>query len=119
MVESFSAGYYLLRLYIEPHEGDRAVINSVDHSDLLDEVYGDADIRPQQPLLVKLDESHLPVLPGRDIPSGILAVPGPVLEETRIDTPPTLREVLLAKGERADRLIDLFTPVTAQTWSPS
>lgn len=119
MVEAFSAGYYLLRLYVEPHDGDRAVINSVAHTDLLEEVYAEDHGRHQQPLLMKLSDSHLPVLPGTDIPSGILAVPGSILEETRIDNPPTLSEVLLAKGDRADSLLELFAPASSMSWSPS
>jgi len=120
MVEEFSAGYFLLRLYVEPHPGDRAVLNRGDHADLRSALYSTGTLDPSDdlPLLVKVDETHIPVLPGEGVPTGTLALPDDVLEATRIEAPPTLREILLAKAEQAARLFDLFDPAIP-TWSPS
>lgn len=118
MVEAFSAGYYLLRLYVEPHEGGGAVMNSTAHSDLVEAVYPDRGEDDPQPLVVKLDESHLPVLPAESVPSGTLAVPESTMVETRITSPPALREVMLAKADRASQLIGLLEPGVSG-WSPS
>lgn len=120
MVEEFSAGYFLLRLYVEPHAGDRAVLNRADHAELRSKLYS-ADGRgstDELPLLVKVDEAHIPVLPADGVPTGTLALPDPVLEETRIETPPSFRDILLAKAEQTARLFDLFDP-SIPTWTPS
>jgi hypothetical protein len=120
MVEEFSAGYFLLRLYVEPYAGDRAVLNRADHAELRSERYptNRRDSAKELPLLVKVDEAHIPVLPGDGVPTGTLALPDPVLEETRIDAPPSLRDILLAKAEQTARLFDLFDP-SIPTWTPS
>lgn len=118
MVEEFSTGYYLLRLYVEPYHGDRAVLNRTVHAELLEELYSEDPSDPETPLLMKVDEAHLAVHPDTDIPSGTLGLPDHLLEATRIDRPPTLREILLAKADQAARLLDFFNP-SLPTWNPT
>lgn len=120
MVEEFSAGYFLLRVYVEPHPGDRAVLNRADHADLRSRLYStdEGECSTDLPLLVKVDEAHIPVLPGEGVPTGTLALPHEVIESTRIEAPPSLREILLAKAEQTVRLFDLFDP-SIPTWTPS
>ena len=117
MLEEFSAGYYLGRLYVEPHGGDHAVMDREQHREANEQVYatGDGVERLDHPLVMKVDESHFPVLGTDDVPADTVAVPDAVLERTRIDDPPTAREVLVAKAERASHLLDWFTPYTVET----
>lgn len=114
MFEKFSAGYYVGRLYIEPHEGEHAVMDRDQHVAANEQVYatGDGVERVDHPLVMKVDESHFPVFAADDVPSDTLGLPDVVLEATRVDTPPTLREVLVAKAERAAQLLEWATPYT-------
>ncbi len=103
MFEQFSGGYYLGELYVEPHDGDRAVIQQTDHEVMNKQLYAtDKGLeRLDAPLVMKLDTAHFPVLGDEAIPSGTLAVPAQLLE----DSGTSLREVFLAKGERAMELL--------------
>ena len=110
MFEEFSRGYYLGRLFVEPYDGDRAVIHRDHHHRANERVYaadGGVD-HLDNPLVMKLDEAHFPVHGADDVPSGTLALPASLLGDTRIDAPPALREVLLAKADRADQLLRWF-----------
>ena len=49
-----------------------------------------------------------------DVSTDTLGLPGEVLDATRVDQPPTLKEVLVAKAERAAQLLELATPYTIQ-----
>ena len=110
MFEEFSGSYYLGRLYVEPYEGDSAVMEADLHERANRAVYatGEGVERLDHPLVVKLDESHFAVHPASDVPAGTLAVPDDLLSRTRVDDPPTLKEVLLAKAEYAGQLLRLF-----------
>jgi hypothetical protein len=103
MFEQFSSGYYLGRLFVEPHDGDRAVIHRADHERVNRELYatGDGVERVDLPLVMKLDGTHFPVLGDETVPTGTLALP-PELAESDL---PDRREVLLAKADRADELL--------------
>ncbi|MFB6068537.1 MAG: DUF5802 family protein [Halobacterium sp.] len=103
MFERFSSGYYLGRLYVEPHDGDRAVIQRTDHERVNQELYatGEGVERVDLPLVMKLDGTHFPVLGDENVPSGTLALPPEFAESTL----PDRREVFLAKAERADELL--------------
>ncbi len=116
MFEEFSESYYLGRLYVEPYDGEDAVMHREQHEQANKQVYttGDGVERLDCPLVMKLDETHLPVHAASDIPADTLGVPDSLLNETRIDEPPTLREVLLAKAEWADRLLRWFGPHQTQ-----
>ena len=103
MFERFSSGYYLGELYVEPHDGDRAVIQRADHEHMNEQLYasGSGIERLDAPLVMKLDGTHFPVHGDDDVPTGALAVP-----ETFGDgSLPNRREVLLAEGTRAMELL--------------
>ena len=66
MFERFSSGYYLGELYVEPHDGDRAVIRRADHERVNEQLYADGDRveRLDAPPVMKLRRGHIPG--GRD-----------------------------------------------------
>jgi hypothetical protein len=103
MFEQFSRGYYLGTLYVEPHDGDRAVIHRADHERVNEALYatGEGVERLDAPLVMKIAGVHFPVLGDDDVPTGTLALP----REMADDDLPDDREVLLAKPERADELL--------------
>lgn len=107
MFESFSQGYYLGRLYIEPADGERAVMQTEQHERVARQLYTDGEglERLDAPLVVKLGTRHFAVHGSPDVPGDTIAVPSAVLEETGIETPPELSEILLAKPERAGQLL--------------
>jgi len=103
MFEQFSGGYYLGELYVEPHDGEQAVIHRDDHEAVNEQLYADGDgiQRLDAPLVMKVDTTHFPVLGDEGVPSGTLAVPAALLDEAS----PSQREVLLAKANRAMELL--------------
>ena len=102
MFESFSTGYYLGRLYVEPADRDVPAIQRADHERVNERLYGDEGLfRTDAPLVMKLDSGHIPVLGDDDVPSGTLVVPGSVTD----DDLPAERDVLLAKSDRAAELL--------------
>lgn len=109
MFERFSRGYYLGRLYIEPGERERAAMCHEQHERVNEQLYasGDGIERLDRPLVMKLGTSHFPVTGDEGIPRNTLAVPRELLSETQIRNPPTLKEVLLAKADRAKQLLGL------------
>jgi hypothetical protein len=115
--EEFSASYYVGQLYIEPTDGEHAVMEREQHEAANEQVYttGEGVERVDQPLIVKLDETHFPVFGAEDVPTDTLGLPDAVLEATQGDTPPTLRSVLVAKAARAAQLLDWYTPYTVNT----
>jgi hypothetical protein len=110
MFEAFSDGYYLGRLYVEPHEGDRPVMHAGQHEQVNQQVYatGEGVERLDHPLVMKLDEHHFAVHGAEGVPTDTLGLPGPLLDDTLVEHPPALREVLLAKADRAVQLLDWF-----------
>ncbi|MFB6112053.1 MAG: DUF5802 family protein [Halobacteriaceae archaeon] len=107
MFESFSRGYYLGRLYVEPHDGDQAVMQAEQHERLNRQLYADGEglERLDYPLVVKIGSRHLAVHGSAEVPGDTIAAPPHILEDAGIDAPPELSEVLLAKPERADQLL--------------
>ncbi|MFB6132228.1 MAG: DUF5802 family protein [Halanaeroarchaeum sp.] len=107
MFEPFSSGYYLGRLFVEPSGGDRATMQRAQHERVTEQLYptGEGVERLDAPLVMKLGETHLAVRGSPEVPEGTLAVPEETLESTRIENPPTLSDVLLAKAEHARRLV--------------
>ena len=69
MFEEFSAGYYVGRFYIEPYGGDHAVMDSDQHEEANEQVYatGEPIERVDHPLVMKIDETHVPVFAADDI----------------------------------------------------
>ena len=58
-----------------------------------------------RPLVMKLEGTHFTVDPAEDVPHGTLALPDTLLERCNVRNPPTLREVLLARADRAVQLL--------------
>ncbi|MFC7153965.1 DUF5802 family protein [Halomarina halobia] len=112
MFERFSGGYYLGRLYVEPYDGDRPVMQRAQHEWVNRRYYasGEGIERLDSPLVMKLGTRHLAVHGEGGIPEGTLAVPADLVEEEDDDLP-DLREVLLAKVDRAAQLLDMGAPV--------
>ena len=112
MFEQFSDGYYLGRLFVEPYEGDLPAMAREQHEQVNEQVYasGHGVERTDAPLVMKLDDCHFPVGGATDVPADTLALPEALLVETGVDDPPALREVFLAKANRAAQLLEWFTP---------
>jgi hypothetical protein len=111
MFEEFSSGYYLGRLYVEPSGGEAASMCRGQHERVNRQLYAtEAGLeRLDRPLVMKLGTTHFPVHGDESVPADTLAVPEPLLEET-VRNPPSLREVLLAKADRASQLLGLTGP---------
>lgn len=121
MFERFSGGYYLGRLYVEPHEGDRPVMQRDQHERVNAQLYtgpestGDTEgvenvegiERLDTPLVMKLGARHFPVHGDETVPADTLALPSSELDACGLDNPPELRGVLLATAERALQLLRL------------
>ena len=107
MFEPFSSGYYLGRLFVEPSGEETTTMQRAQHERVNEQLYatGDGIERLDAPLVMKLGETHLAVHGSADVPEGTLAVPEETLESIRIENPPTISDVLLAKAEHAERLV--------------
>lgn len=112
MFEELSAGYYVGQLYVEPYDGDHAAIEREQHERANEQVYADGGAveRLDYPLVMKLGETHFPVFSTDDVQMDTLGLPAPLIEATRIEDPPTLKEVFLAKADQAAQLLQWFTP---------
>lgn len=109
MFSEFSRGYYLGRLYVEPRDDGRAAMHRDQHEQVNEQLYADADgiERLDTPLVMKLDNRHFAVHGEDDVPEGTLGLPGQLLDDANVRNPPTLREILLAKADRATQLLRL------------
>jgi hypothetical protein len=111
MFERFSRGYYVGRLSIEPTPDEQAgaLIQRATHERLNERLYTTEEgiERTDLPLVMKLETNHFAVHGDGGVPRDTLWVPESLLEATRIETPPTLREVFLAKADRAAQLLRL------------
>ncbi len=105
MFERFSSGYYLGRLYVEPHGNERAVMHREQHERVSDQLYDGAD--DPAPLVMKIGSAHVPVHGADGVPGRTVALPESVLPAAGVENPPALSEVLLAKADRAAQLLDL------------
>ncbi len=103
MFERFSSGYYLGELYVEPHDGGRAVIQRADHEHVNEQLYADGTgvERLDAPIVMKVGGGHIPVGGDDGVPSGTLAIP----RELADDGLPGTRHVLLADADRAETLL--------------
>lgn len=111
MFETFSRGYYVGRLYVEPHDGDRAVMRRDQHELVNEQLYatGDGVERLDHPLVMKVDQQHFAVQGADGLPEHTLMLPRSRLDDDSVDPLPTTREVLLAKADRATQLLDIFS----------
>jgi hypothetical protein len=103
MFERFSTGYFLGRLFVEPYDGEQAVIQRDDHERMNERLYTDGTgVEPlDAPLVMKLDGSHFPVHGEDGVPTGTLAIPRQMASRDL----PNEREILLASPERASELL--------------
>jgi len=108
MFERFSRGYYLGRLYVEPSGDEMATMCREQHERVNRQLYAsDEGIeRLDKPLVMKVGSTHLAVHGEDGIPADTLSIPEEVLEDSTVRNPPTLREVLLAKADRASQLLE-------------
>jgi hypothetical protein len=108
MFEEFSRGYYLGRLYVEPGADGVAKMCRTQHERVNRQLYADGEgiQRLDRPLVMKLGATHFTVHGDDEVPADTLTVPEGVLEES-VHNPPSLREVFLAKAERASQLLQL------------
>lgn len=111
MFEEFSRSYYLGRLYVEPSDDGAARMCRAQHERVNEQLYADGDgiERLDRPLVMKLGTNHFPVHGGEDVPADTLAVPESLLDDS-VRNPPALREVFLAKADRASQLLGLAGP---------
>lgn len=109
MFEQFSRGYYLGRLYVKPSDDSTATMCKAQHERVNSQLYADDEgvERLDTPLVMKLGTTHFRVHGDDAVPADTLAVPESVLGETAVRNPPSLQEVLLAKGDRASQLLGL------------
>jgi len=118
MFEQFSRGYYLGRLYVEPqHEGSPAMCRE-QYEQVSQQLYAEETgvSRTGLPLVMKLGTRHFPVHGEDGVPTDTLAVPPEIVDaDSRIRNPPALREVFLAKADRAVQLLDIEASVPGQT----
>ena len=107
MFEQFSHSYYMGRLYVEPSTDDQTTMCREQHEYLNRQLYADgAGVeRLDIPLVMKLGSAHLAVHGEEGVPADTLSVPEAILDETTVRSLPTLREVLLAKADRASQLL--------------
>lgn len=112
MFEQFSSGYYLGRLYVESQDTDAATMCRAQHERVNRQLYADGEglSRTDFPLVMKLDSRHFPVHGDERVPADTLAVPPEILDDTTIRNPPALREVFLAKADRAAQLLHFDEP---------
>lgn len=103
MFERFSSGYYLGELYVEPHDGERAVMQRAEHEQLNEQLYstGEGVERLDAPLVMKIDTGHVPVVADDGVPSGTLALPVSIADESL----PSRKNVLLADADHAADLL--------------
>jgi len=120
MFEQFSRGYYMGRLYVEPSGDERTTMCKRQHEQLNEQLYAtDEGVeRLDMPLVMKLGSRHLSVHGEEGVPADTLSVPEKLLEETAVRNAPTLREVLLAKGDRASQLLSFTDGAFGWTDSP-
>lgn len=108
MFEEFSSGYYLGRLYVEPHDGDCAVMQRDQHERVNEQLYpAPTSEGGETPLVMKFGRRHFSVHGQEGVPADTLALPWTYLENSPVRNPPELAEVLLAKADRAVQLLDM------------
>lgn len=109
--ERFSDGYYLGRLYLQESDSGDPTMCREQHHRVNRALYTDGDgiERTDLPLVMKVGRRHVAVSGEDGVPTDTLAVPGRVLEDADVHNPPDLKEVFLAKADRAAQLLSLST----------
>ncbi|MDY6764326.1 MAG: DUF5802 family protein [Halobacteria archaeon] len=107
MFEDFSSGYYLGRLYVEPYDGDDVVIQRKQYEVVNQEIYDGGE----HPLVMKIDTRHFPVHADEGVPNNTVALPNRFIDPNETSDLPALKEVLLAKPERATQILRYLNEV--------
>ena len=124
MFEQFSRGYYLGRLYVEPQDHRSAALCREQYEQIAMQLYAEeTDLvseqtarTPEPPLVMKLGTRHFRVHGDDGVPADTLAVPPNILDDdAQIRNPPALREVFLAKADRAEQLLEMGQSLPDQT----
>lgn len=102
MFEEFSSGYYLGRMYVEPHDTDGPIMQDDDFEAVSRGVYDEERL-----LVMKIGKRHLVVDGDGSVPTGTLGVPERIAQELRLRNPPSVKDVLLAKEDHAERILSL------------
>ncbi len=112
MFETFSRGYYVGRLFVEPYDGEYAALQRDQHERVNRQLYasGEGVERLDLPLVMKLARQHFAVHGDEGAPENTLLIPHDRLDSGDRDTLPAPREVLLAKADRASQLLDIVSP---------
>ena len=108
MFTPFSSGYYVGRLLVEPHAGDTALMQRDQLERLNHYLYatGKGIERLDYPLIMKLATTHFTVHGDEGVPDDTLLVPKDVIDMDYGEPFPVVKELLLAKPEIVDRLVD-------------
>lgn len=111
MFETFSRGYYVGRLFVEPYDGEHAALQRDQHERVNEQLYAtDEGVeRLDLPLVMKLATRHFAVRGEAGVPENTLMVPHRQLDPGYVDTLPAPREVLLAKADRASQLLEIVS----------
>ena len=102
MFEEFSSGYYLGRMYVEPHDSERPVMQDEEFETVSHGVYEE-----EKPLVMKVGNRHLVVGGDSGVPSGTLGVPEDIADGLGLRNPPSVKDILLAKEGHATRILSL------------
>lgn len=120
MFEPFSRGYYLGRLYVEPHDDETARMCQAQHRQVAHQLYGEeGQSTDETPLVMKLGTRHFPVRGQSGVPADTISVPSTILADAAVDNPPSLAEVLLAKADRAAQLLRLTDGAVDEDGQPT
>lgn len=121
MFEQFSRGYYMGRLYVEPSADTVATMCREQHERVNEQLYasGEGLERLDKPLVMKVGSTHFAVHAEEGVPADTIAIPESLLEDSTVRNPPSLKEILLAKADRAKQLLkyhqgDAFDPTEGQ-----
>lgn len=111
MFETFSRGYYVGRLFVEPYDGAHATLQRDQHERVNEQLYasGEGVERLDLPLVMKLATRHFAVRGDDGVPENTLMIPRDQVAPGDRDTLPAPREVLLAKADRASQLLEIVS----------
>lgn len=111
MFETFSRGYYVGRLFVEPYGGKHAALQRDQHERVNQQLYatGAGVERLDLPLVMKLATQHFAVRGEDGVPENTLLIPHDRVNPGDRDTLPAPREVLLAKADRASQLLEIVS----------
>lgn len=102
--EEFSDGYYLGQFIVVPGEVDLPTINDIVHENLQYRLYDGAE----KPIVMKMGHRHFTVSKSADVATDEMTCSLPFLETLDFKNPPTQHEVLLAKADRAEQIIQMM-----------